>query len=120
MSQYNTGFKAFIAYEDIDRHLAVKLTSSTGDYVSVAGSNEASIGFADETVASGEYVTVKLKNMGGTFKATASAAVTAGAALYNQASGKVSSVSGGTQRYVALEAADADGDVIEVLPVYMY
>jgi hypothetical protein len=120
MSQYNTGFKAFIANEAITRHLAVKLTTSTGDYVSVCGSNEANIGFADETVASGEYVTVKLKNMGGTFKSTASAAVSAGGALYNQASGKVSSVSGGTQRYVALEAADADGDIIEVLPVAMY
>ena len=120
MSQYNTGFKAFIANEAITRHTTVKLTGSTGDHVSVCGSNEANLGFADDTVASGEYLTVKLKNTGGTLKAMAGAAVTVGAALYNQASGKVTSEAGGTQRYVALEAADADGDVIEVLPVSMY
>jgi len=120
MSQYSTGLKAFIASETIARFSTVKLTASTGDYVSVAGSNEANIGFADEAVASGEYVTVKLKSQGQTFKALAGGDFAAGASLYNVAAGYVDDVSGGTQRYVALEAATALGDVVEVLPVAAY
>jgi hypothetical protein len=120
MSQYNTGLKAFIASEAITRFYAVKLASASGTEIAVAGSNEANIGFADDTVASGEYVTVKLKSQGQTFKAMAGGGFAAGAALYNMASGKVDDTSGGTQRYVALEAATADGDIIEVLPIAAY
>jgi len=120
MSQFNTGLKSFYASEAIARYQAVKLTSGSGTYVSVAGSNESNIGFADEAVASGERLTVKLKNAGGTYKAKAAGAFSVGASLYNMASGAVDDVSGGTQRYVALEAASAAGDIVEVLPIEVY
>jgi hypothetical protein len=120
MSQYNEGCKAFIANETIARFNTVKLVTSTGDRVAVAGSNEANIGFADDAVTSGEYVTVRLKSTGKTFKALAAGAFAVGAALYNHAAGTVDDGSGGTQRYVALEAAAAAGDVVEVLPIAAY
>jgi len=120
MSQYNEGKKAFTAMGTVARYSTVKLNTSKGDEVVACGSNEANIGFAAEAVVSGEPVTVFLKNSGGTFKAIAHEAITVGAALYNHASGRVGSTSGGTQRYVALEAATAQGDIIEVLPVETY
>ena len=120
MSQYNEGRKAFYASEDIARFQAVKLTSGSGTYVSVCGSNENNVGFADEAVSSGERLTVILKQTGKTYKAKAAGAFSAGAALYNMASGAVDDITGGTQRYVALEAASASGDIVEVLPVAVY
>ena len=120
MSQYNEGKKAFTASGAIARFATVKLTSGSGTAVEVAGSNEASIGFAEALAASGETLTVKLKNTGGTYKALASGAFSAGATLYQMAAGKVDDVSGGTARFVALEAAAADGDVVEVLPITAY
>lgn len=118
MSQFNTGLKAFVATEAITRYMAVKL--ATGTTVSICGSNEANIGFADETVASGETLTVKLKNAGGTFKAIANGTFSAAATLYNMADGEVDDIAGGTARYVALEAATAAGDIVEILPIAAY
>lgn len=120
MSQYNEGRKAFTAGGAISRYSTVKLSSSSGTVVEACGSNESNIGFSEELVASGETVTVRLKNGGGTFKAIANGAFNAGASLYNMASGKVDDISGGTARYVALESAVADGDIIEVLPIEVY
>lgn len=121
MSQYNsTGLKAFTATETIARFAAVKLVASSGTTIAVAGSNEANIGFSEDAVSSGEVVTVRLKTMGQTFKAIANGAFAEGAALYAMAAGKVDDISGGTQRYVALEAASANGDIVEVLPVAAY
>jgi hypothetical protein len=120
MSQYNESPKAFIAEETIARYSAVKLTTGKATYVSVAGSGEASIGFADEAASSGENVAVRLKTTGMTFKAVAGEAFVEGATLYNGASGRVVDTSSGTARYLALEAADAAGDVVEVLPILAY
>jgi len=118
MSQYNVGQKAFTAAETITRYQGVKLSSA--GTVSVAGSNEANIGFADGNAVSGETLTVKLKNVGGTFKAKANGTFSAAASLYNMAAGTVDDVSGGTARYLAIEAATASGDIVEVLPIETY
>jgi len=119
MSQYNEGKKAFTAGGTIARFATVKLSSSSGTVVEVCGSNESNIGFAAEAAVSGETLTVFLKNTGGTFRALAHGAITVGATLYNAASGRLVH-EGGTARYVALEAATAQGDVIEVLPNGVY
>jgi hypothetical protein len=47
----------------------------------------------------------------------AAAAISANALVYGAASGKISSVANGNVEGIALEAATADGDVIEVVPV---
>jgi len=120
MSQYNESPKAFTADETIARYSAVKLTGSATGRVSVAGSGESTIGFADEAVVSGESVAVRLKTTGMTFKAIAHDSFAVDATLYQAESGQVSDSAHGTARYIALEAADAAGDIVEVLPILAY
>lgn len=69
----------------------------------------------DTTFASGEVVGVRLLPGEGTFKMMAAAAITSGAYVYQAASGKIDDV-GFIPVGIALEAASADGDLIEVLP----
>lgn len=69
----------------------------------------------DTTFASGDVVGVRLLPGEGTFKMMASAAITSGAYVYQTASGKIDDV-GFIPVGIALEAASADGDIIEVLP----
>ena len=63
-------------------------------------------------------IAVKLNSAPGTFKMIASEALAAGATVYSEASGKVQDTAQATsfQVGVAMEAATADGDVIEVMP----
>lgn len=115
MSQHvDTNNKSFTAGAAIAEHLRVKL--SVGKLVA-AGAADRSIGtMAAPSFADGDVVGVSLRNKVGTKKMVAAAAITSGAFVYSAASGKVSS-SGIFVEGQALEAAGADGDVIEVLPV---
>lgn len=118
MSQYNnTGCKAFECDEAIAQYARVKLDSD--GKITTAGLTDKGIGTATrETFAAGEYVDVRLDTAPGTAKMIVSEAVAAGATLYSEASGKVQDTAQATsfQVGVAMEAATADGDVIEVLP----
>ena len=72
----------------------------------------------DGAVADGADVNVRLWNASGTRRLTAGGAITAGAAVAVAANGKVVALTDETKAYgQALEAAAADGDVIEVLPL---
>lgn len=113
---FNEGIKSFIAYGAITAHARVKLRSGYGDQVELAGAGEAHIGVAEYAVADAEYVSVKLKNESGTVEVIAADSFSLGAVLYGAASGKVSDTSSGSAIGVALEAATADGDIIEMLP----
>lgn len=118
MSQYNEGpTKTFTTNTTIAKFARVSLASGSGSVIEVCGANTAAIGHTEYAVVSGDNVTVRLLNCGGTFKAIASEAITEGATIYAAATGKVTDTDGGgyTARAIALEAADADGDVIEVL-----
>ncbi|TXH10542.1 MAG: hypothetical protein E6R03_15285 [Hyphomicrobiaceae bacterium] len=67
------------------------------------------------TFASADTAGVRLLPGEGTFKLVASAAITTGAYVYQAANGKIDDV-GFIPVGIALEAASADGDIIEVLP----
>ena len=70
----------------------------------------------ERSFAAGDVVAVRAKNVSGTRKMVADAAVVAGAAVFSRAAGKVGATSTGAFRVgIALTAAAADGDVIEVL-----
>lgn len=69
-----------------------------------------------ETFAASVAVGVRLRNADGTRKMVASAAITSGAYVYGAANGKIDDV-GFVPVGIALEAATADGDIIEVLTI---
>lgn len=115
-SYVDANFKTFTCDEAIAIHLRVKLDSD--GRVTVAGLADKEIGTAmNATFAAGEPVNVKLRSGAGTHKMVAIEALSAGATLYTEANGKVQDTAAATayQLGTALEAATADGDVIEVL-----
>lgn len=110
MSQFNdTGYGS------------VTLSGSVSQYERVtgagaqAGAAAQDIGCVLQDGVSGDVVGVSLVSKQGSQKMIASGAISEGAAVYNAASGRVAS-SGTNFRGVALEAATAAGDVIEVMP----
>jgi len=116
MSVFNLGPKTFTAGEALVAYRSVKFVSGEVFY---CGADEAGVGATLEGVASGDPVSVFLFNQGGTVKLAAGETVAQGASCYNLAGGKIGDTNPGTGtiRFVALDAATADGDIIEVLPV---
>ena len=116
MSQQNdTGVKPFTAENAIAIHQAVKLGTAAGE-VDVAGATDPVIGFAKQTVAAGDPVSVELLTKPGTIRAIAAAAITKGDTVYEAAAGRVSTSAGSFKLGVALEAAGAAAQIIEILP----
>jgi len=117
MSQFVDGnTKTFRASEAIPQYSRVTL-ASTG-LVGVAGLAVKEIGTAiTPAFAAGELVTVKLRTAAGTHKMIAQEALAIGAEVFTETSGKVQDTAQATSFRVgvALEAATADGDIIEVL-----
>lgn len=117
--QYNTGVKAFEAGGAIPEHALVKLSSGKV-VVNTATATDIPIGVARYAVAEGELVAVDLLNAVGSVEMVAAGALAQGAIAYAAADGEVSAVPVGAGTYrkigVALEAATADQDVIEILP----
>jgi hypothetical protein len=111
MSQCAFGIKTLTAGEALAAYRRVKLSSNTVVY-SDAGENF--IGITEDAAANGAGVAVGLLG-GRTFKCVAAGAVTAGADIYGAADGKVDDAVVGLKIGVALEAALAANDVIEVL-----
>lgn len=110
-TQNASGFRSFQATAvAITEGLRLKVDSN--GLVSAAGDGEVGIGVATQACAASGYVTVKLWGPG-TVLLQAAAAITRGAELYTAASGQVDDT--GTYKIgaVALEAATAQGDLIE-------
>lgn len=84
----------------------------------LAGATDQDIGVVMEAGVSGSVVPVCYVTKQGTHKAIAASSMTLGAKVYGAASGKVNDVqaTGSFLRGVALQAAGADGDIIEILP----
>jgi len=98
----------------IGQGLRVKLTTGA---LALAGATDAEIGVADRTLVASEHGAVRLRTSSGTTPMVADGAISNGAAVYTAASGQVSSTegTGAYQIGIALEAATAAGDIIEVL-----
>ena len=113
MSQYNdTGYASVTLTEAVGQYLR---TDASGTLCGIA---ERGIGFAREAGAIGETIGVALHSKTGTVKVVAAAAIAKDAICYSAASGKVSvSASTAYPLGIALEAATADGDVIEMMPL---
>jgi hypothetical protein len=117
-SENTTGYRTFQATA-VAIAAGARVAVDSNGLISVSGAANDSIGVTVEVVAASGYGTVKLWSAPGTFQVLAGAAITRGAALYPIASGKVDDVgtTGGALGLVALEAATADGDIIEAGPI---
>lgn len=114
----NAGRRTFYAGEALATNRLVKLksgTTMTPPEVDYADSDAEAIGVTEFAAASGDPVTVRLNNVGGTVELTAAEAFAIGAPLYTANDGKVADTDpgSGTVRYLAIEAATADGDLVE-------
>lgn len=71
----------------------------------------------EESFTSGDVRAVRHWNAAGTYQMVASGAISANARVYTAASGKISATPGNGSKFVgiALEAASADNDIIEVV-----
>ncbi len=118
MSQTHDSFcVTFEAGGAISQYARVKITSGK---LAVAGIYDADIGVAErQAFADGDVIPVRLLNSP-TQKVIAAGAISQGAYVYTAANGKVSATkaAGSHFRGVALEAASADGDIIEIQPIY--
>ncbi len=115
MSQENVGVKTFTATEALEAYRRVKLTTSSGIAVEYADAGEEFIGITAHKAAITEQVSVTLRSASRSYKAVAAEDLAVGAVLYGANDGKVQDTVSGTAQGVALEAATADGDVIEIL-----
>lgn len=112
MSQFfETPTRPDTAAGAIAQHLRVKTTGA----LVVATASDVELGTMELPCTAAGPATVRLRTAQGTRKMVASVAITAGDPVYAAAGGKIAAT-GGVFVGTALEAATADGDVIEVLP----
>ncbi|MCP4571482.1 MAG: DUF2190 family protein [bacterium] len=113
MAQYvQTPTKTFTAGGAIAKNLRVAFD---GTNIAAAGVGDIEIGTTEAPVLAAGPAAVRLRSAQGTAKMTAAGAIAAGAAVYSAAGGKVNDVASMFRVGIALDAATADGDVIEVL-----
>ena len=118
MAKYvGTATASFTAGAAIAIHLRVKGDTAK---LAVAGITDKELGCIEAaSFVDGDVRAVRLTSAQGTCKMVASGAISQFAAVHTAASGKISATGAATSYLVgqALEAATADGDVIEVLRV---
>jgi len=104
--------KTFVSGEALATRRRVKLSGATVVY---ADAGEDAIGVTEYAVAITTQVAVRMINDAGTFEVTAAGIISAAAAIYGAADGKISATPSGPIIGHAIEAATADGDQIEVI-----
>lgn len=113
-------FPTFTAGEALLPKRRVKIESGTTTSppeVVYADAGEQAIGITgNETTADGDLVSLQPSNATGTYECTASEAFAINATLYAANDGKISDTSSGSSIGLAVEAATADGDVVEWIP----
>ncbi len=118
LGSYQEGVLTLEAGEALARYRRVKVESGTvKDPVEViyADAGEQHIGTAEYAVADGDIAAIRPRTMSGSQLGTAAGAFSRGATLYGAADGKIDDASSGSAIGIALEAATADGDVVEYI-----
>lgn len=115
---YNPGSPTFTAGEALANKRRVKIkngTTKSPPEVEYADAGEQHIGVTEYAVASGALVAIKLRNADGTHEIAAAGAFDVDATLYGAADGKVDDATSGSAIGKAVEAALADGDIVETV-----
>lgn len=117
MPENESGILTFQAGAAISQFARVKLSSGVLALAVLADGPGVELGTLQEaSFASGDMRAVKARNFPGSRKMIASAALAIGAKVYTAAAGKVgATATGAFLEGIALTAASADGDIIEVL-----
>jgi hypothetical protein len=114
-SQFVDGnVKAFLSAEALAAFRRVKLDSS--GYIVYADARDDCVGVTEAAIANATNGSVRLKSASGTCKITASGAISIDDKVYGADDGKITATPNGIACGRALEAATADGDIIEILP----
>lgn len=118
--QTNNGIKAFtVGTGGVTAHSLVKMSSGKA-VLNTATATDDPIGVALYKESADGVVAVRLINCPGTVEMIASGAISAGADVYAAADGEIQALPEAAATYrkvgLAVEAATADGDIIEVLP----
>lgn len=116
MAVWSEGPRTFLAGEALEAHRRVKIKSGTTTsppQVDYADAGEACIGTTLAPAKAGESVAVKMLNDNGARLVTAADSFAIGAVLYGANDGKVTDSASGSAQFVALEAAEANNDVVE-------
>jgi hypothetical protein len=119
---WNEGSKTFKADEKLEAHRRVKIdttnTTAAPPKILYADAGEDYIGVTEFSAATGDLVSVKLNDAPGTLEieCTIGSAINVGTTLYGAADGKVSDTSSGTAQGIAMQAASASNEHIEVAP----
>lgn len=115
-STYNIGARTFTCGEDLEKFRRVKIESGTTTSppeVVYADAGEAYLGLTMSAESDGDPIAVEVR----TYLAMAADTFSIGATLYGAADGKVSDTSSGTAQFIALEAATAAGDIVEIAEI---
>lgn len=111
-SSVDSNQRTFTAGGAVAVHLRVKTPTA----IAAAGALDCDLGtLVTATATSGDDASVRLRSAAGTTKMVASGAITRGVAVFGAAAGKITSTPNINPIGIALEAATADGNVIEVL-----
>ncbi len=116
----STSPMTFTASEAIAQKLRVSIVAASATDpagVEIADATTHGVGVNDFVVASGDLCTVNLFNGNGSVEVVALTAFAVGATIYPAAGGKVDDAVSGVPLGTALQAATADGDIIEIIPV---
>ena len=118
MLMNESGIRAFPCTAALGQGLRVKYDATYG--LAVAGATDQDLGvLAQRHIVSGlgaaECAAVVLRNSRGTVQMVAAGAFDAYATVYGAANGKIDDTSNAEPIGTALEAATADGDLVEVL-----
>ncbi len=111
MSQENHGVKTLLTSADLLVYRRLKLDGSQ-NYV-YANAGEEFVAVSTDNTLNGQPQGGALRTSARTFKMTASGVIAAGATIYGDINGKISTTVSGNPIGIALEAATADGDIIE-------
>lgn len=108
----------FIANVELAQKLRVAIVSGTTTSppnVGIAGVGDAGIGINDVLTAITKLCVVEPWNKSGTLEVVANGVIAEGADVFPAAGGKCSATAAGSALGKAMEAATADGDIIEIL-----